>query len=372
MVRTSAVSSRLRPLLLADDDALVAQGVELLTALGDGAVVDRLLAEVTYDPEATDRSTGSLPARGALSGPFGLRALVGLIGTGLGARATTLRAAITHLRVEASPPVLSAAPFAVLTALRELTLAAHELVDLTALRGHPTLRALHLSARAPLPEGSLLDLDLDALTLDGEGFTEASLRGLRARSVTLLRTPSLTSLAPLGSSLETLTLRAGSALDRGTLTRHARLHTLSLPAVDASCGALDAHPSLVTLTAERPELLVRSPTEVPRCALRGLSSSLSFARGPLEDLRGLSRFGAVETLSLSGCTRLRALDGLEALPALHTLDLRGCAALRDVSALAALPSLRRCLIAGVPLSDEAFPAAARATLSRALRVTLAR
>jgi hypothetical protein len=323
----------LKKLLLARDAASIAQGVELVISLGDEAIIDELLAGVSYDPARTSAHErnghpgGAVVPNRTFTGngreqPWFSHALLSLISKAPGARATALRQQITHLTIDArSIPHCDLSDYAGLVALERVSFDG-ESAAIGSLGALPKLRELKVNARriselGAIPSApSLEHLDLSGRLEDGI----AALAGSRVTSAHILDH------------------------DLGDLT------------------ALRKLPNLVELSLAAADYSGLDGARIERLTIWNGDRELSHL-GSLPELRELTLSGGIRGLTAAPKLRkliARKLDGAPALPELVELwadlddqDVRlfgGFPKLEEVggwlwmsswSGFARLPSLRR-------------------------------
>ncbi|MFT5685396.1 MAG: hypothetical protein ACI8RZ_006347 [Myxococcota bacterium] len=346
---------RLRPLLTSSDPAQVKQGVALIEALEQPALIDALLSTVYKNSGGHSRNGPDTELRSYTYTSLDRTQLLHLLARGAGPRTTALREMITALRVQGD----ALNEVAGLTALSELIVvgalpadAGVQLADLPALRTlrlerctlstlsflPPTLTHLTLHhchhATLDLPD----DMQLAALAISTEiPALTGSLGGCRSLSLNLGRAVTTIGALRNGERLERLFMDgSGAALALGgleTLLTAAPLRRLRI---------------FGGLSSALCELLPRLH------ALEHLDARLI----NLTDLQMLSPQAPLESLDLRK-TGLTTLDGLGSRPALKVIHLDHTASLTDVSALSGAPNLRLVTLHKTSITPDQLPASVR-------------
>ena len=187
--------------------------------------------------------------------------------------------------------------------------------------------------------------NLSGLHAQYSSTTTSSLYPLRRltslKSLTLVGSPELTSLARLGEMAELASLCVSLSPDIDDLrplARLTRLRTLQL----ACPTAIDLSP-LAQLPALRELAVEAGPEWFDLSSLRKLTGleTLSLRRtGRAFSIRQLGNLASLKALHLTDCKHLTLLIGLGDLRNLEAMTVQGCDRFWDISPLASLPKLR--------------------------------
>lgn len=345
---------RLRTLLTSRDPAQVKQGVALIEALGDSALIDRLLETVYTSQSRRRKAAPDAELRSYTYTGLSRDQILTLLRLGTGRRAAAVREMITAIAVSGE----SLSTLAGLTSLKTLTITGSLPDDIgAALAGLPALRDLRLRMSA-LRSLAFLPDTLTALAIDRCSHGVLDIPDIQLDTLTI-STPEPTLSGSLGGC-QVLKLYLSKVDQIGALSGGERLEHLE---ADGSGGALELGGLADLLTAAPLRHL-----KIGGCASSGLCALLPKLHAlevlearsclHLTDLRLLSPEAPLKQLDLRG-SPLESLEGLGSRPSLEVIRLEQSARLTDPSALAGTPGLRLATLSKTPLTPDQLPESVR-------------
>lgn len=401
MTPTQRQVSKLRLLVEEGDPDLLLSVVHLARSLDDPEVVDALLEGATWDKRRLE--PGTLLGRVRATRHHAQMATLGLISTGIGTRARTLRDQIDRLELTRSYRD------------RDGNSQVHDPatpVDLRLLAGIP-LRTLRVNGLALQHAEHLRDFEIESLVVDSidaehlQGLSSlrtlvCGIRGDVVPTLPACEELQLNAIGPLRiepqPSLLTLTmwnsqvrLSAAPLLHRAEMKQAVELIADEpLPALrhlhiagairtperlialeDLRTGSLEGVaelPALRRLELEGSYTTLAALKSIEVEVFRGTDSSLTTLEGyprskgtphrklpALRSLRGIEAMRDIETLQLRSVESLAGIEPLR--DGLRGLDIRDCD-VRDVGVLEGF-DLRAILIAGTTLKTSSFPPSLR-------------